>query len=29
MYVRNTLQEKTKFLQERQFWLGRLSILLW
>ena len=29
MYVRSTLQEKTEFLQERQFWLGPLSISLW
>ena len=26
--VRSTLQEKTEFLQERQFWLGCLSIPL-
>ena len=29
MYVRCTLQEKTQFLPERQFWVGRLSIFLW
>ena len=29
IYVRSTLQEKTEFLQERQFWLGRLRIPLW
>ena len=28
IYVRITLQEKAEFLQDRQFWLGRLSIPL-
>ena len=29
IYVHSTLQEKTEFLQGRQFWLGHLSIPLW
>ena len=28
IYVSSTLHEKTEFLQERQVWLCRLSILL-
>ena len=28
IYVRINLQEKTEFLQDHQFWLGRLSIPL-
>ena len=28
IYLRSTLHEKTEFLQERQYWLGRLSIPL-
>ena len=28
-YVHSTLQKKVEFLQECQFWFGRLSILLW
>ena len=28
-YVHSTLHEKKEFLQERQFWLGRLRIPLW
>ena len=29
IYVHSTLQEKTEFLQERQFWLSRINIPLW
>ena len=29
MYIRSTLQEKTQFLEERQFWLGRLSMVVY
>ena len=29
IHVHSTLQEKTEFLQQPQFWLGRLNIPLW